>query len=505
MVIVLTLVLAGLTGTRVFTAELWGDELRTWRDGIEKPLVDVVTWRHNPDHAPLGHLLARSGASLFGVEHPWALRLGAWLCGLACVPALWWMGRTLWDGTVGLAMAAMAVVDPNLALQMSQARMYAPLLLAVIVALTLAGSILIRPEENRRRQLMLAIGLGIAIGVGIWTHAQIYAVVIATLITAMAMVTRPASRRVGVMLLLAIVIGGAIGAPGIAKIASRHDAETIVAAEITDAPGGQLEDAVHKLTGKAWISYVVLAAFIGGIAIVCVNRPMHRWLAMLLSLVVLAAIVNLLIAARYRPVAHARYLTVLEPSLWFAIAVAVVDIFRTHRSRTGMSPAFAWGTMALWIGLCLFQATRLSESREVHPLSKPFADAARMIRRDMAAGDRFAMVARSPYGMYTRYYGLKLDDAIDNALTPSSSARIARSKAKDAAFDRGVIWLLCVVPPPNIDYRYALDEPQRAIDLIISGRGLSRTPLKELERTDVWHAAIVRIDGDGAQVRKTFP
>ena len=128
-----------LTASRVFTAPLWGDELRTWRDGIEKPLIDVVTWHHNNDHAPLGHLLARGGAAIFGVDHAWSLRLGAWLCALACVPAIWRLGRTLDSDAVGLLMAALLVVDPNIVFQSTQARMYPPLLLASILALTAAA------------------------------------------------------------------------------------------------------------------------------------------------------------------------------------------------------------------------------------------------------------------------------------------------------------------------------------------------------------------------------
>ena len=56
------------TAGGVFRNELWNDEFRTWRDGIEKPLWAVLTWQHNPDHAPLGHLLARAGAAISTVS-----------------------------------------------------------------------------------------------------------------------------------------------------------------------------------------------------------------------------------------------------------------------------------------------------------------------------------------------------------------------------------------------------------------------------------------------------
>jgi uncharacterized membrane protein len=505
-IVLLTIVLALLTARRTFTAPLWGDEMRTWRDGIEKPLATVLAWHHNPDHAPIGHLLARGGATLFGVEHAWALRLGSWLCGLLCVPAIWWLGRTLWDDTVGLAMAVMATIDPNLCFQMTQARMYAPLLLTVIVSLTLVGMILVRHERSWGRQMSLGVAAGIAMGVGIWTHAQIYAVLIAALLTALAMVARRSPRRAGVALIVAIVVAGSIGAPGIRKIASRHDAEQVVNADVTDAPGGQLEDAIHKLTGKAWITYAILACVVGGHAIVLANRSAtHRWVVVMLTLLVIIAVVNLLIAARYRAVAHARYLTVIEPALWFSVALVVVDLFRTHRKHGGAAAIGAWAALIAWVGLCGYQTTRIDESQEIHPLAQPFADAARLIRASIAPGDRFVMVARSPYGMYTRYYGLSLDDSIDDALKAYPTARAARLATNEAKLDRGVVWLLCVTPPPNIQYRFPLDEPTRAVQMIADSRHIEAGSLDALKRTDRWHAAALRIDADHIEIRAVYP
>lgn len=505
-IVLLMVVLALLTAKRTFTAPLWGDEMRTWRDGIEKPLTTVLTWQHNPDHAPMGHLLARGGAAIFGVEHAWSLRLGSWLCGLLCMPAIWWLGRTLWDGTVGLAMAVMATIDPNLAFQMTQARMYAPLLLTVIVSLTLVGMILVRQDRPWRRTTALAVAAGVAMGVGIWTHAQIYAVVIATLVTALAMLLRQSSRRAGVALIVAVVVAGSIGAPGIAKIVNRHDAEQVVDAAVTDAPGGQLEDAIHKLTGEAWITYLILACVIGGHAIVLANRSAtHRWVVVLLTLLVIAAVINLLVAARYRAVAHARYLTVIEPALWFGIAIVVVDLFRTHGKRGGAAAIGAWAALLAWIGLCGYQVTRIDDALDVHPLAKPFANAARQIRTSIAPGDRFAMVARSPYGMYTRYYGLKLDDSIDDALKAYPTPRAARLAANAAKLDRGVVWLLCVTPPPNIQYRFTLDEPTKAVRLIADSRQIDAGSLDALARTDRWQTAVVRIDEKRVDVIAVTP
>jgi hypothetical protein len=486
----LLVLLACLTGPRVFMAPLWGDELRTWRDGIEKPLGDVLRWQHNPDHAPLGHLLARGGAAIFGVEHAWSLRLGAWLCGLACVPALWWTGRTIWSSGVGLFMAGMFAVDPNISFQMTQARMYAPLMLAGVVSIALAASLLIRPGRPWLRSVLL----GLAIGTGIWTHSQIYAVVIALLLVVLGLI---ATRRwrATLPLLIALIIGCGLGAQGIRKIAGRHDAEAVTTGEVTGSPGAQLEEAIHKLTGKRGISYLIGVAAVAGL-LTMARRPAHRPVVALLAIIIVMALLNLLVAARYRPVAHARYLTILQPAVWLAMAVLIVELLRNTLGRAAL---------VILAFSSFIELKRMQDSLEEHPLARPFADAARTIRASMSPGDRFVVVARSPYGMYTRYYGLSPDEAIDEALAPAPSPRVARARANRAALDRGVVWLLCVVPQPKIAYRYPLDEPGRVVRMIADGRTIEPGSLTELERTKEWHAAVVRIDEQQVEVRGVFP
>jgi hypothetical protein len=244
---------------------------------------------------------------------------------------------------------------------------------------------------------------------------------------------------------------------------------------------------------------------IGGHLIALKHRsPTHRWVVVLLSLLLVVAVVNMLVAARYRPVAQPRYLTVIEPALWFGIALVVVDLFRTHRKGNAGAQIGAWAALAAWVALCIFEVWRVDGPEDLHPLAQPFADAARQIRASMSPGDRFAMVARSPYGMYTRYYGLALDDSIDNVLKQYPTPRATRSAASNAKLDRGVIWLLCVIPPPNIPYRFPLDEPTRAVRLIAESRKIDAGKLEALDRTDRWHAAVVRIDGERVEERAVY-
>lgn len=503
-----------VTGPNVFRAELWGDELRTWRDGIEKPLELVLTWKHNPDHSPLGHLSARAGAALFGVEHPWALRMGNWICGLLCVPALWWMGRTLASGGVGLLAAAMFSVDPNSMLQITQARMYGFLMLAGIVAFTLAGSILLRPDRPWRR----VVGLGFAIAVGIWAHSQIYSIVISILLLAIGLLW--SERRAAVALLVSIVIAGAIGFQGVAKIVSRHDAEKIENAEPMPA-GEQLMEAIRKLGGKEWITVVLIVSAGGGATVL--YRRGQRSLAMLIGLIVGVSIINLAVAARYRPVAHARYLTILQPAMWLAMSVFMAEVCRPRRRDTSaesqlvpstskigalfeplpgrsLSP-FAIASIGLLIGLSVFEFTRVLNALELPPRARGFALAAREIAASRSPADRVVVVSRSPYAMYARYYELRADEAIDTALEERASVRKARDAWRAAKIDQEVIWIIGVVQPA-MKPPHASDDPMQVAARIAEARGIAHD-LKPLDvKNESKRVMLVRIDEESVRVKE---
>jgi hypothetical protein len=470
------------TAPGVFRNELWNDEFRTWRDGIEKPLSAVLSWQHNPDHAPLGHLLARSGAALFGVENPWSLRLGNYLCGLLCVPALWWMGRTLASGAVGLVMAAFFAVDPNCMDQIILARMYGVLLLAGIIGVTLAGSLLIDAHRPWRRVALC----GVALGVGIWAHSQIYAVLIAILLLALGLLAK--ERRAALPLFASLLISGLIGLQGIAKMVARRDAEKIE--DVKPLPAGeQLFEAFKGLGGEEWIAYVLLATAVAGAGAFFLHG--RRTLALLVTLVMLVAIVNLAVAAMYRPVAHARYLTILQPAMWLAMAYLLVELCRS-KARWTLGVA----GVGLTIGLSVYEYTRMLELITPSTRSFEFAQACRQVRREMGPGDRVVFVPRVPYTMFSRYYGLGADWAIDSALGERDSVRKQRAMLREARLDQGTIWLIGFVTPPRkqdpskdvMRGVHPLDDAVKVAERILGARGIdpsgtSRTPgVKETKR-----------------------
>lgn len=494
-VAMLTLALAIVTGTRVFGASLWGDEFRTWRDGIEKPLSLVVTWHHNPDHAPLGHLLARAGGAIFGVQHAWALRLGSWLCGLACVPMLWRLGRSIDRDEAGqprelagLLVALFFVVDPNIGFQMTQARMYAPLMLAAILA-TLAAVRLIHGERSTAL-------LAVAIGVGIWSHGQIYALLFALLIVGSVLVAQRDWRPRGSLLLIGLLIGCAIGAQGIWKIVHRHDAEAVVADDITGSAASQLGTAIQGLTGDDWITFVIGGATVGGAVLLWLRRG--EWPVVLLGLLTIAfAILNLFVASKYRPIAHPRYLTIVQPAIWSLMAVLLAAIARSPwRLPLGIPAA----VLVIWISV--IAERRQLDQMDADASARPLAKSCAFIREHQSPGDRFAIVPRSPFGMYTRYYGLTLDGDLDDALVRGPPA-VTRRRLRDAKVEIGTIWLICIRPTGKQN-RPPTDEPDTVAGWIATSRDLPTNDLALLSEPKGWRAAVVRIDRAGAKVVASF-
>lgn len=494
MLLALMVVLAVITGPRVFVEPLWGDEMRTWRDGVEKPLSALLTWQHNPDHSPLGHLLARAGGAIFGNEHAWALRLGPWLCGLACVPAIGWMGRTLGSPAIGLLMAMMLVADPNLGYQMTQARMYAPLMLATIIALACAGSILLRPE----RPAVRIVGLGVALAAGIWAHSQVFAIVLAIFFVAIGCCATRRYRRAGVTLLIGVAIGLALGAQGVAKILGRRTAEAVVARDISDGPAAQLRTAFDDLSGNRPMTVIILCAFALGLVAIW-RRSSHRAIAVLMGVVAVVAIANLFVAANYRPIAQARYLTVLQPGVWLAMATFVVALLGSVRWRGLGIASLAAMLVATGFGFHR-QRYALQDESQAHY----FRAAARSTRGAMAAGDRFVTISRGPYGFYARFYGLMTDEGVGAAFGRDMPLRITRTRLRDAARKPGPIWVLCMVTPKHYPMYAPFDDPTTAVRAIAGARGIDAGPLSELERGRRWSAVVYRIDDQQITVHGVF-
>ena len=166
-VLLVTLLFGVNTFWRVVTLAVWGDELRTWRDSVNKPYGQILGWQHNRDHAPLGHLVAKASCDLFGNDQGLALRLPSWLFALGCVPLAYLLGRLALGRRAGLLMAVMVGVDQTLGVQATQARMYTQLLFWTLCAFCCVAAV---TRDPRRRIIPKTAGLGVFAALALWSH-----------------------------------------------------------------------------------------------------------------------------------------------------------------------------------------------------------------------------------------------------------------------------------------------------------------------------------------------
>ncbi len=163
-----------LRGWNLIERPIWEDESYTW-SASQGPLTSLLAGLNDRHHGPLSHLLVRSLTVLSASASPWVMRLPAFVCGVLCIPAAYWLGRTLCNAGLGLGAALLVAVDANMVDQSHQARMYSMLMLVTLITLQQA-TLLLRdpsPPEGKRPWLNLGLLLGLLMwinfgGIALW-------------------------------------------------------------------------------------------------------------------------------------------------------------------------------------------------------------------------------------------------------------------------------------------------------------------------------------------------
>ena len=118
--------------TRIIDGGFWIDEGLSV--GIaHHPFFDIPGLLNQDGSPPLYYLLLHVLISWFGDSEP-ATHTLSLLFALACIPAAWWAGATLFGRTTGWICAALAAIDPYLAAYGQETRMYTVLALLSILA-----------------------------------------------------------------------------------------------------------------------------------------------------------------------------------------------------------------------------------------------------------------------------------------------------------------------------------------------------------------------------------
>lgn len=138
------------------------DEAATWIDYASQPLTKALADYRFPNNHLFHTLLVHVSAALFGDE-PWALRLPAFVAGIALVPLVWAVGRAVYSQSAGLIAAALAATSASLTLYSTNARGYTILCCLTMIVALLAARL------PRRENVASWAALALAGALGLWT------------------------------------------------------------------------------------------------------------------------------------------------------------------------------------------------------------------------------------------------------------------------------------------------------------------------------------------------
>ena len=162
--IALTIVLAIAVALRaLYLAQpMRYDEAVTYMYFVRLPWAEALSTYTYPNNHLFHTLLAKSSVTLFGVS-PWALRIPAFLAGIAVVPAAYVMVRALYGARAAIIAAGLVASSGVLVLYSTNARGYSLVVLAFLLLVLLA--VRLREKSENADWLVFAV----VAALGLWT------------------------------------------------------------------------------------------------------------------------------------------------------------------------------------------------------------------------------------------------------------------------------------------------------------------------------------------------
>ena len=436
---------------------LWEDEAYTWKDSLV-PYHRLLLWKHDPRQGPLSHLLVRHSMMLLGTDDAWAMRLPSLVCGILCIPAAWWLGRTIHSDAVGLLAALLVALDPNMVDQSQQARMYTMLALVWMVVLERAIRLLRDPPASRRPWIVFGVLLSVPLALHfgalvLWLGVASGAagLVLYHRARGESEVHSPAIVRGLAITYLTATILSARGLWKFYRFATDGHADPNVA---TGQRFWAIVDGTEQLTAAGRLAPVVL--LLAAVGLILVARRCRA------SAVVLAATGAAGLAMVYHgqtmhQVMATRYFTVVQPTLW--IGLAALPVLAASATRRAVLAAALVAVIAAqgWESTHLDRWNDMTTWRFVR-------DASAFIRTSRDDRDHFACTPYIHFNTLARYYQVMgpADDRLQQHATQGKPAddELAGSAAwmiafmHDARAEPELRAMLSVCPagdPPGLD------------------------------------------------------
>lgn len=418
------------------------DESVTWAYFAGRSWSTIVSSYPFPNNHVLFSLLAKATSSIAPFQ-PWALRLPAFVAGVAIVPLVWAVGRRVATPAVGLVGAALAAGSTTLILYSTNARGYSIVVALFLVMLLVADRI---RESGRPTHLGAFALLG---ALGFYTIPVMlypFGVVTAWLLLASLRADATQRRRLMAGVAIASLVAGALAlalyspiirSAGLgALIGNRFVAPSPWLTFATGLPQHAAETLVTWTSPLPWWMFPVLllAALAGVVRAELRDRPSLALAAVLWC--------GVLLAATHR-VPFVRVWLFLLPLFYLAVARGAFRLFaRTRVAGALHSPSSAIVLAASVTTLAILGDTaRSSDDTGIFPSA---ADVAANLAGVLRPGDR--VLAPIPTNGPLLYYfsARGLDTALLNT-RPADTRRAflvldpARGRTLDWAVSVGMI------------------------------------------------------------------
>lgn len=340
------------------------DESYTFLAYVCAPWWDALSVYSTTNNHVLHTILAKLSVTAFG-SAPWAIRLPAFLAGLAIVPLTYLLARVLYGTTAALLASALVACSPILILYSVNARGYTLVVAAFLASAALGAYAL------RRRSRPAWIGFAVVSALGCYAipimlyplGATVLWLALSAWIGAEPAERRPALQSLGAACVLAAALCLVFYSPVLVRSGLR---ELLANPWVTPSPWSQFAAMLPVSAGRLWrhltageSPVVVGVAAIGLVAGVLPARGDGRWpVPLLLPALLWSA--ALVIAMHRMP--FLRVGIFLVPVVYLTIAGGLVRLGRWVPREWHIKPALAG---ALVVSLTLIGAIRVAGSDAV--------------------------------------------------------------------------------------------------------------------------------------------
>jgi hypothetical protein len=436
-VLALTLLAAVLRAIGL-DGELWLDEMYAAVLALRNPFVELITVYNGDNQHPLFSLFGHAAVVVFG-DTPWAMRLPAFLFGVASVPLLVALGARVADRREALLAAALLAVSYHHVWFSQNARGYTMLAFWTILSTVL----LLRGIREGRRDMFL--GYAAAVALGIFTHlTMVFLVAAHVLICAWLAFVPWSTRRLDWRLpLIGFVAGGLLTLALYGTILTQlidwfvNRPSRLLG---VSTPAWAVEEGLRILRVGLGGGWTVLA---GGLVFAIGLASYLRQSPLVFALFVLPGVTTIAGALLGRGTMYPRFFFFL---IGFALLIVVrgaivlgrtaAALFREGEDRRRLGSALGGALVALMI-----VASALSLRYNYSYPKQAFRAAAAHVEANASPADPVAVINATWYA-YIEFYGkpwVRLHDRDDPADDPV--ANLARLRAAGHT-----VWLVYTFP-----------------------------------------------------------